>query len=130
MSTGNDIGDVIALPGDPTLDFDAEDLRIESVVLLEREFYITYAGGHGSFIPEGSTEMEYSLDEIKGEIQMLLPSDDPSAIELYKNRLNHWQENQTPLRLTAAPGKQSALIEDKIVWLPIPRRPFLMSPDS
>jgi hypothetical protein len=114
---------LLAMPGDPDLDCDVTGLVVTAVVTRDdsREILIHASGGHGRWTDADGFDID--VDGIKhADLSARLPSmpDEPWAD--YLRTLHRWRDDAVPLRMTAAPGRVTLLIENAETFLPFPRR--------
>lgn len=115
--------DRVAKPGDPDLDFDIDGLTITSVV---RDGNHILVGGRGGFGRWRNAQGIYNAapgDTGAHLTEFTLAvgyANDDLADRVY-NTFVDWRDRAVPLRMTGAPGKVSAIIEDADHWLPIVR---------
>ena len=115
----------LARAGDDDLDVDVDGVTLTGVVRAGHEVWVRGHGGFGHF--EGSDELwqrepgddDAELTDL--EIVVGLPTATDAQFDSLCEILERWRDEQTPLRLCAAPGRFSTLIEDTRRWVP-PRR--------
>jgi hypothetical protein len=118
---------VIAQPGDPDLDFDCDNVTITAVVVADRQVIVGLEGGFGWWRCKDGTIAKFEPGDDNafvqgGEITMTLEYGTDEWFARYVGVLEEWRDSATPLRIVQAPGRPSAIIEDRERWLPIPRR--------
>jgi hypothetical protein len=99
-------------PGDPAIAVDIEGTTVRDVALVDREMIFTIAGGRG--VVRNLAGVPVEVDEfgtLSYEITLRDGADRASASRLVHWALALWSERQEPLRLLAAPGGNSALID-------------------
>lgn len=114
----------IAQPGDRDLDIDLDGLTITAVVRLAHEFLIRATDGFGRFRSTDDTWAEYEPGaDTAMEVQFNfgMPDASEQLLAEYQNRLERWRDSACPLHLCGAPGKMFSLIEDRSIWLSLPR---------
>lgn len=123
MSSLDFSGTAMAVPaGERDLDLDA--VTVTDYVRLGNEFIVTACGGFGSWVDDTS---EDRVDVLAPTVQLVFGygDDRPEVVEplcaAVERILLRWQVSATPLRLVAAPGALTVLVEDVGKYLPIPR---------
>ncbi|MCG5464300.1 hypothetical protein MED01_002466 [Micromonospora sp. MED01] len=120
---------LLAMPGDLGLDADVDGLTVTrfgvdantctvAVNLVDGFGRFIDAAGAAHTVPPGDPETRANL----ASIAAWLPDATPVAWSEYVTTLRRWWETGTPVRLCAAPGRITVLIEDRNVFLLFPRR--------
>lgn len=114
----------LAMPGDPDLDADVHGTTITAVVAAAetREILVRLTGGSGRWVDACSGESVDITTLTDGELSARLPTMPDDVWNRYVGQLERWRDQATPLRLTAAPGRVSLLIENRDTFIPLPRR--------
>lgn len=140
MLSDNTLNSMIAKPGDPDLDLDLDGVVITSVVHVEHDWIVGFGDGFGMFVDRSGDVVEFdpawsgepserSGSRVSGEIvfglacgcQDHVPSGVCPFESMVSNVLGRWHQTRTPLRMVAAPGRMTLLIENADLFLPIPR---------
>jgi hypothetical protein len=117
--------DRVALPGDPTLDYDLESVVITAVVAIdgEQKVLIHLQGSHGRWT-DSTTGETATINRISHvNIRARIPDMPPTTWRSVVDQLQRWRDSATPLWFGAAPGKVFSLIEDPNHYVFLPRRP-------
>lgn len=125
-----DVKSALAMPGDPDLDADVDGLTVTSVVAVTetREVLVRLADGYGRFVDSTNGDMRHfppgdpTARVSGGDISLRLPGMPDKVWAAYVGQLEAWRQKATPLRMCAAPGRVTLLIEDRSTFLPMPRR--------
>lgn len=120
-----DIADRVALPGSPDLDCDVDGLVLTAVVVEpdSQEILLHAKSGHGWWVDSNTGEIANDLDVARCDCRMRYPDMPPPLFAEYARLLEEWRDQGTPLRMTAAPGKVTLLIDPPDRFVPLPRRP-------
>lgn len=126
----------VAQPGAADLDFDVDGLTITAVVstAVERMIVPRLVDGYGWWrCGDGAVETFLPGDDPQArvaavEAHICYPMMPPILFAQLVTRLEGWRDAGTPLRMCAAPGKATTLIEDLDRWVALPRRPFRADP--
>lgn len=114
----------LAMWNDPDLSMRLEGVKVVSVVGLGADVIVGLAGGYGWWLNEDRTDKVIVDTVTEVEVTMGLSHPDPGqakiAADYYVARLSRWQEQSTPLRLTAAEGRLGILRAAWDDWLPVP----------
>jgi len=116
-----------AEPGDPDLDIDVDGLTLTAVVVTGREVLLRATGGFGSFIDTKGEIANFEpgdpvqeLEELEGRLYCPYASDE--TFNYMVDLLMQWRDRAVPLRMCGAPDRMFSLIENREVWIPLPRR--------
>lgn len=116
---------LVAQPGDDDLDLDIDGVTLTAVVRMGHEIWIRGVGGFGQFNSAGGGwETEPGDDECsETEVSLMVgfPTTPPENVDQYVSILETWRDRAVPLRICAAPGRLTTMIEDAGHWLPVPR---------
>lgn len=117
---------LIAKPGDPDLDLDVDGVTLVSVVMYGTEILARFEGGFGEFdATDGTRAVMEPGDPVAGVTEMNLTvgytDPDPEWFAKVVEQLEKWRDTATPLRVCAAQGRMTTVIEDRGTWLPFPR---------
>lgn len=108
----------IALPGAPGLDCDIADLTITSVVTTDdQEILIRLTGGHGQLNGD-----PVEVSNVHVDVRVQWPDMPPDLFAGFVARLQRWRDTAALLRMCAAPGRLSVLVDDDGALVPLPRR--------
>lgn len=117
------LADRVAKPGDADLDFDCDGITITSVVRDGNHILIGARGGFGEWHNargDFHAEPGHPTDRITEVTLSVGYADTRIADHVYATFVSS-RDRAVPLRVTGAPGKMTAFIEDNRNWLPIAR---------
>jgi hypothetical protein len=116
------------MPGDRDLDADVNGFTVTRVGVdaNTRSLSVDLVDGFGRFVDTtGTAHVSRPGDPDArvgtASITAWLPDATPTAWDEYVTVLRRWRETGTPVRLCAAPGRYTTLIEDRNVFLLFPR---------
>lgn len=108
--------DLIAKPGDPDLDCDLDGLTVTSVVTTDDcELLIRLTGGAGTF-PDGP------VHDGSADLRAWFPDTPPDLFAAFVARLQRWRDTAARMRMCAAPGRLTLLLNEAGDFVPWPRR--------
>jgi hypothetical protein len=118
----------LAWPGDDDLDVDLDNLTVLLVDadFVDQQLTVVLSGGFGTLVASGGHRLTIEPGDPHLRIRELglrIPAaTDPTAVFGERvARFERWRQTSTPLRLVAAPGRQTVLMEDLTGWTAIPR---------
>ena len=121
-----DLVSLVAMPGQPDLDIDVDGLTVQRVHLdpNTRTITLRLADGFGRYYDTDGAAFVQPGDStrIDSDWVVRMPDVTGTGWNEYTATLWRWWEQQTPVRLCAAPGRYTLLIEDRSTFLPFPRR--------
>lgn len=105
-------------------DLDVDAVTLKSYVRNDHEFIVTVTGGFGAWT-DSTAGAQAKVDMTEGTLTFGYYDADASKVDalcdVIERILNRWMVANTPLRMAAAPGTQTVLVEDIDKYLPIPR---------
>lgn len=121
--------EVVAKPGDPDLTLDLDGVTVVSVVRVGWEILVRFVGGYGMWVSPDGRVTHFPPGDPKarvtdGEWHLGFPDGSDVFLTEFVERLNRWRDGAIPLRMCCAPGRMTAVIEDRDNWLPLPSNPF------
>lgn len=124
----------LAQPGDGDLDLDVDGLTLSALVVSDRHVLVGFRGGYGTWVDVDGARATFAPGDpaagvTEGQLDLFLPDASDSLFTMFVDRLQGWLDRSVPLRMCAAPGRMSTLIEDRSTFLPLPRRE-LPDPDG
>lgn len=121
---------LLAMPGDRDLDADVDCLTVTRVNVdaNTRSLAVGLVDGFGRFVDTTGTVQQFPPGDPQGRVSTAsvtawLPDMPQPNWDEYVTVLRRWREMRTPVRLCAAPGRITVLIEDRNVFLLFPRTP-------
>ncbi|MFG2046044.1 hypothetical protein ACGFIW_01270 [Micromonospora sp. NPDC048935] len=121
---------LLAMPGDLDLDADVDGLTVTRVGVdaNTRSLTVDLVDGFGRFVDTTGGEQTFLPGDPNSRVSTAsitawLPDATPDAWDEYVTVLRRWRETGTPVRMCAAPGRYTTLIEDRHTFLLVPRTP-------
>ncbi|MEV1315452.1 hypothetical protein AB0J14_05125 [Micromonospora arborensis] len=121
---------LLAMPGDPDLDADVDGLTVTRVEVdaNTRTLTVALADGFGRFVDTTGANQEFPPGDPDSRVgtatvTACLPDVTEAVWAEYVTVLRRWWDTRMPVRLCAAPGRITVLIEDRNTFLLFPRKP-------